>query len=148
MFLPTDEKQFAFWTMRRSGMQNIEIAKNFDISRQAVSHALLSMTKKIEKILLDMANANSIAVESVNNEKGVLLGRSVPLKVTAIIFVSKKHGVQVWFEHEGVCENCEKYKECTELLWDYAEELGIKIENTNDPTEMADELFRKVRESL
>jgi len=30
-----------------------------------------------------------------------------------------------------------------ELLWDYANEMGIKIEKTADPTKMADELFNK-----
>lgn len=145
MFLSTDDKQFAFWAMRRSGMANIEIAKQLGISRQAVSRALILMNERIEAILLDMAKANSIAVEKVNAEHGVLIGRSIPFKTAAIIFVSEKHGVQVWFEHEGDCEKCERYRECIELLWDYAGELGVKIENTDDPTRMADELFEKVR---
>ena len=148
MFLPTDEKQFSFWAMRRSGMANIAIAKQIGISRQAVSRALIQMNDKIEAVLRDMARANSIAVEKVNPERGVLLGRSIPFKTAAIIFVSEKHGVQVWFEHEGDCENCERYTECIELLWDYAGELGVKIEKTEDPTKMADELFEKVRAML
>jgi predicted transcriptional regulator len=148
MFLPTDDKQFAFWTMRRNGMANIEIAKNLGISRQAVSRALILMNERIETVLRDMAKANSIAVEKVNAEQGVLIGRSIPFKTAAIIFVSEKHGVQVWFEHEGDCGNCERYTECIELLWDYAGELGVKIEKTDDPTEMADELFEKVREMV
>ncbi len=145
MFLPTDEKQFTFWAMRRGGMANIAIAKELGISRQAVSRALILMNERIETILRDMAKANSISVEKINPERGVLIGRSIPFKTAAIIFVSEKHGVQVWFEHEGDCENCERYKECIELLWDYAGELGVKIEKTDDPTRMADELFEKVR---
>lgn len=145
MFLPTDEKQFTFWAMRRSGMANIAIAKELGISRQAVSRALILMNERIETILRDMAKANSIAVEKINAEHGVLLGRSIPFKTDAIIFVSEKHGIQVWFEHEGNCGKCEKYTECIELLWDYAGELGVKIEKTDDPTGMADELFEKVR---
>jgi hypothetical protein len=31
------------------------------------------------------------------------------------------------------------------LLWDYATELGIRIEKTADPTKMAEELFMKVK---
>lgn len=72
MFLPTDEKQFAFWAMRRSGMANIAIAKQLGISRQAVSRALIQMDEKIEAVLRDMARANSIAVEKVNAERGFL----------------------------------------------------------------------------
>jgi hypothetical protein len=146
MFLPTDDKQFAFWSMRRSGMANIAIARQLGISRQAVSRALILMNEKIEAVLLDMAKANSIAVERINAERGILIGRSIPFKTAAIIFVSEKHGIQVWFEHEGDCGSCERYKECIELLWDYAAELGVKIEKTDDPTRMADELFEKVRE--
>jgi predicted transcriptional regulator len=148
MFLPTDEKQFAFWAMRRSGMTNIAIAKQLGISRQAVSRALIQMDEKIEAVLRDMAKANSIAVEKVNAERGVLIGRSIPFRTAAIIFVSEKHGIQVWFEHEGDCGSCERYTECIELLWDYAGELGVKIEKTDDPTKMADELFQKVREMV
>lgn len=126
-------------------MANIAIAKELGISRQAVSRALILMNERIETILRDMAKANSIAVEKINAEHGVLLGRSIPFKTDAIIFVSEKHGIQVWFEHEGNCGKCEKYTECIELLWDYAGELGVKIEKTDDPTGMADELFEKVR---
>jgi hypothetical protein len=92
-----------------------------------------------------MANANQIAIEKINTERGILLGRSVPFQSQAIIFVSEKHGVQVWYEHEGECGSCQRYTECTELLWDYATELGIRIEKTADPTEMAEELFTNVK---
>jgi hypothetical protein len=53
--------------------------------------------------------------------------------------------VQVWYEHDGDCGSCPRYTECTELLWDYAAELGLKIKKTADPTEMAEELFGKIR---
>ncbi len=145
MLLPTKDKQFGFWKMRRSGSSNITIAKLLGISRQAVSRALLLMDEKIESTLREMAQANQIAIEKVNAERGVLIGRSVPFQTAAIIFVSEKHGMQVWYEHDGDCGACQRYTECIELLWDYAGELGIKIEKTADPTKMAEELFTKVK---
>ena len=145
MLLPTKDKQFGFWKMRRSGSSNITIAKLLGISRQAVSRALLLMDEKIESTLRDMALANQIAIEKVNAERGILIGRSVPFQTAAIIFVSEKHGMQVWYEHDGDCGACQRYTECIELLWDYAGELGIKIEKTADPTKMAEELFKKVK---
>ncbi len=145
MFLPTNDKQFGFWTMRRSGVPNITIANRLGISRQAVSRALLVMDEKIEAALREMAQANQIAVAKINPERGILLGRSIPFRTEAIIFVSEKHGVQVWYEHEGDCGSCQRYTECIELLWDYATELGITLEKTADPTRLADELFRKVK---
>jgi len=148
MLLPTNDKQFGFWAMRRSGTPNITIANLLGISRQAVSRALLTMDKKISVALQEMADANQISVEKINLEHGILIGRSLPFNVEAIVFISAKHGIQVWYEHEGDCGSCQRYTECIELIWDYAEELGIKIEKTEDPTKMADELFENVREMI
>ena len=148
MFLPAGEKQFEFWVLRRNGLPNINIAKSFGISRQAVSRALLSMDKHIEEILLEMARANRIEVEKLDSKKGILFGKSVPFKANAIIFVSVKHGMQGWYEHEGECGSCERYKECIELLWDFADEMQLKLQSTEDPTKIADELFEKLKESI
>ncbi len=145
MLLPTNDKQFGFWKMRRNGSSNITIANLLGISRQAVSRALLVMDEKIESTLREMAQANQIAIEKINAERGVLIGRSIPFQAAAIIFVSEKHGMQVWYEHNGDCGSCQRYTECIELLWDYATELGIRIEKTADPTKMAEELFAKVK---
>jgi hypothetical protein len=145
MPLPMDDKQFAFWKMRRSGTPNITIANLLGISRQAVSKAILVMDEKIESALRDMARSNQIAIDTINAERGILLGQSIPFQTTAIIFVSGKHGVQVWYDHDGDCGTCQRYTECIELLWDYATELGIRIEKTADPTKMAEELFTKVK---
>lgn len=145
MFLPIYEKQFKFWKLRRDGLPNINIARLFNISRQAVSRALISMDKRIENTLLEMAQANQIEMESINAEAGILFGHSIPLNANSIIFVSAKYGVQVWYEHEGDCSTCSRYKQCIELLWDFADEMKIKLEKTDDPTKLADELFGKLR---
>ena len=148
MFLTTNDKQFGFWALHRNGVPNIEIANRFGISRQAVSRALLLMDEKIETTLSEMAEANQIAIEKINAGRGILIGRSIPFQTAAIIFVSEKHGMQVWYEHDGDCGSCQRYTECIELLWDYANELGIRIEKTADPTKMAEELFEDVKALL
>ncbi|MBW6517094.1 MAG: hypothetical protein K0A89_01130 [ANME-2 cluster archaeon] len=145
MFLPIDEKQFKFWKLRRDGLPNINIARSFNISRQAVSRALISMDKRIEDTLLEMAQSNQIEMESINAERGILFGHSMPFDANAIIFVSAKHGVQVWYEHEGDCNACTRYTQCIELLWDIADEMKVELEKTDDPTQLADELFGKLR---
>ncbi|TFH41401.1 MAG: hypothetical protein E4G94_07995 [ANME-2 cluster archaeon] len=145
MFLPIDEKQFKFWKLRRDGLPNINIARSFNISRQAVSKALISMDKRIEDTLLEMAQSNQIEMESINSERGILFGHSIPFDAKAIIFVSEIHGMQVWYEHEGDCNECSRYTQCIELLWDFADEMKIKLEKTDDPTKLAEELFGKLR---
>jgi len=146
MGLPVDEKQFEFWAMRRRGTANITIANLLGISRQAVSKALHAADGKIESALRDMAQANQIAIGKINVAHGILVGRSIPLNVPVIIFISEKHGTQVWYEHTGDCGSCTRYTGCTELIWDYAGELGIRIQKSADPTKMANELFAKVKE--
>ncbi len=145
MFLPLNDRQFEFWRLRRSGLPNINIARSFNISKQAVSRAILTMDERIEKTLLEMARANLIEVEKVKPERGILFGHSVPFNVNTIIFVSAKHGVQVWYEHEGNCGACARYAQCIELLWDFADEMKLRLEKTDDPTKLADELFEKLR---
>lgn len=146
MNLFINEKQFEFWKLRRSKMPNISIAINFGISRQAVSKAIISMDRKVETAMCEMAAANRINILKRNPQLGVLFGRSVPFGVDAIIFVSSKHGLQVWYEHDGDCKSCEEYAKCVELLWDFSDELGIALHQVADPTKMAEELFAKVKE--
>ena len=148
MFLPMNEKQFGFWKMRRSGMSNVSIANLQGISRQGVSQAIRFMDEKIESSLREMAHANRIQVEKIDVERGVLFGRSIPFQTSAYIFVSEKHGMQVWYEHDGDCKACDEFTRCIEFIWDFASELGIKIEKTADPTKMAEELLIKIRESV
>ncbi|HEX7628432.1 MAG TPA: hypothetical protein VF354_05895 [Candidatus Methanoperedens sp.] len=145
MFLPLNDRQFEFWRLRRNGIISIDIARLFNISKQAVSKALLTMDERIEKTLIEMARANQIEVEKINMERGILFGHSVPFNASAIIFVSAKHGMQVWYEHEGNCNACNRYTQCVELLWDFADEMKLKLEKTDDPTKLADELFEKLR---
>ena len=147
MFLPMNEKQFGFWKMRRSGMQNVTIANELGITRQGVSQALRAMDEKIESSLREMAQANRIQIEKINVEKGVLFGRSVPFQTNAYILVSEKHGMQVWYEHDGDCISCKEFTKCIEFIWDFAAELGIKLDKTADPTKMAEELLAKIREN-
>jgi len=148
MSLPMADRQFEFWRLRRDGTPNVRIAERFRISRQAVSRALLTMDGKVEATLLAMAHANQIEVEKLNAEKGVLFGRCVPFNANAIVFVSARHGVQVWYEHEGDCGSCPRYRQCIELLWDFADEMKVELKTTDDPTRMADELFAHLREMV
>ncbi|NMB78640.1 MAG: hypothetical protein GYA23_06045 [Methanomicrobiales archaeon] len=146
MFLPTSEKQFGFWKMRRSGMSNITIANELGITRQGVSQGIRQMDEKIESSLREMAGSNKIQIEKIDVERGVLFGKSIPFQVPAFIFVSEKHGMQVWYEHDGDCGTCDQYTQCIEFIWDFARELGITIKKTADPTKMAEELLAKIRE--
>ena len=147
MFLPMNEKQFGFWKMRRSGRSNISIANMLGITRQGVYQALLVIDEKIDASLREMAKAIRIQIEKIDVKQGVLSGKSIPFQTNAYIFVSEKHGMQVWYEHDGDCISCKEFTKCIEFIWDFAAELGIKLEKTQDPTQMAEELIAKIRET-
>jgi predicted transcriptional regulator len=142
-----NDKQFGFWKMRRNGMSNVSIADHIGITRQGVSQALLAMDEKIDASLREMATANRIQIEKIDVKQGVLSGKSIPFQTSAYIFVSEKHGMQVWYEHDGDCKACDEFTRCIEFIWDFAAELGIKLEKTQDPTQMAEELIAKIRET-
>ena len=148
MFLPVNERQFEFWQLRRDGMAGADIARSFSVSRQSVSKSLQGMDSKVSRVMMEMAQSNHIEVKKVNFERGVLFGRSVQLNTAAIIFISAKHGVQVWYRHEGDCGTCNHSHECEKLLQDYAGEMEISLARSESPSEMADELFRKLEEII
>jgi len=83
--------------------------------------------------------------QKTKRERGILIGRSIHFQTAAIIFVSEKHDLQGLYEHESDCGSCQWYTECIELHGEYTRELGIRLENTADPTRMAEELFTKVK---
>jgi len=143
MFLPLNDRQFEFLRLRRSGILSIDIARLFNISKQAVSKALLTMDERIENTLHEMARASQIEVEKVNLGRGVLFGHSAPFNTSAIIFVSAKRGMQVSYKHEGNCGACTRYAKCIEFLWDFADEMKVKFEKNDDPTKLAEKLFGK-----
>jgi DNA-binding CsgD family transcriptional regulator len=146
MFFSLNDKQFTLWKMRRSGMSNISIANTLGITRQGVSQGIRLMDEKIESSLQEMAKSNKIQIEKIDVAKGVLFGKSIPFQTNAYILVSEKHGMQVWYEHDGDCISCDEFTKCIEFIWDFAAELGIKLEKTQDPTKMAEELLAKIRE--
>lgn len=121
----------------------MEIAQEYNITKQAVGKALQAADSKILKTLIEMARANQIEIRHIDEEKGLLLGRSLQLQKKAVIFLSKTHGIQVWYEHTGECMNCEHNQRCTEILTELAGELGITSEIVT-PSKDAEKIFKVI----
>jgi len=49
------------------------------------------MDEKVGTVRTEMANANKIAIDKINTERGILICRSIPFQTAAIIFISEKH---------------------------------------------------------
>ena len=145
MFLTTDDKQFGFWALKRSGESNIGIANRFGISRQAVSRALLLMDGKIETTLSEMAQANQIAIEKINAGRGSLSdGRSLS-RLQRSSSCRRSMACRSGTSMTATAVRASGTPNASSPLWDYANELGVRIEKTADPTKMAEELFVKVK---
>jgi predicted transcriptional regulator len=135
---------FDIWDMRRTGLLQSDIAAKLGISRQAVNQALLEATEKVTKALTEAAMINKIAVESIDSTTGLLTGWSREFSVKSVVSVTKRDGMQIWYEHVADCVHCNKYSACQAYLRRFASERNIKLttsEKKLPPSKLAQSLF-------
>lgn len=138
------ERLFAIWDLRRLGLPQVDIAAKLGISRQAVSQALEDATGRVSKALTEQAQISKIEIESIDSVNGLLVGWSREFSVKAVISVSRKDGLQVWYEHEADCAHCNRYSACQSYLFRAAKERGIKLtkdQKASPPSKLAQFLF-------
>ena len=144
-YLTARQKQI--WTLQRKGSIEAEIGRKLKVTRQTVHKALNIANDKISKALLETAQLNRIKVRSFDPTEGILLGRSLAFKTTAIITFSARNGVQVWYKAEEHCESCDQLEHCREILVAEAEERGVQLPEKKDsmlPSELAEVLFSNI----
>jgi transcriptional regulator len=135
---------FDIWDLRRTGFPQSEIAVKLGVSRQAVNQALQEATEKVTKALTEAATINKIAIESIDSTSGILTGWSREFSVKAVISVTRRDGMQVWYEHVAGCARCNKYCACQAYLFATAKERGIKLTKEQKkltPSKLAQLLF-------
>jgi len=140
-------KQKHIWDLKGKGFLEANIARKLDVSRQTVHKALKIANDKVSQALQETAKLNKIRVKTVDPTNGTLVGYSPEFKTTAIITFSAKNGVQIWYRHEGDCENCDQLKACRTTLLAEAEERDIQLpENRISmlPSDLAEILFSKI----
>jgi len=141
------DKQKLIWDLRRKGFSEAGIARKLKVTRQTVHKSLDVANSKVFTALEEAAKINKIKIETLDPAKGILLGYSSYFKTAAIITFSAKNGVQVWYRHEGDCNNCDQFKFCKETLLSEAKERNIPLpENANSmpPSKLAEILFSKI----
>jgi len=135
---------FDIWDLSRSGLRQTTIAEQLGISRQTVNKALQEATLKVTKALTETATINKIAIESVDSASGLLTGWSQEFSVKAVISITKKDGMQVWYEHVADCNHCVRYYACQAYLTRSAKERGLKLTKEQKkliPSELAQVVF-------
>ncbi len=135
------------WDLKTRGQQEASIARQLNVTRQTIHQALDTANTKIGEALEETAKINKIDVQTINPDKGFLLGYSSHFKTAAFITFSAKNGVQVWYKHEGDCEKCSKLQTCRETLLAEAKDRNFLIlDDTRKilPSKLAEALFSKI----
>jgi hypothetical protein len=135
--------------MKRRGFLEAGIARELDISRQTVHKAADVADSKVSQALMETARLNKIKVRVVNPAIGILSGFSSEFKTLVIITFSAKNGVQVWYKHEGDCENCDYLENCRKTLLAEMEERNIQLPKSLEsmpPTKISEFLFQRLTE--
>ena len=141
------DKQKLIWDLKSKGFTEAGIARKLKITRQTVHKALDVANFKVSTALEEAAKINKIKIKTLDSAKGILLGYSSYFKTDAIITFSAKNGVQVWYKHEGDCNNCDQIQFCKEALLMEAKDRNIPLPgnaNSMPPSKLAEILFSKI----
>ncbi|MHA3961990.1 MAG: hypothetical protein AM325_000505 [Candidatus Thorarchaeota archaeon SMTZ1-45] len=142
------KKQNLIWLKRRQKIAPSVIAQELQVSRPFVSQAQRIAEQRIKKLLLNAAQVNRIKIHNVSTRYGFALGFCPANNARTFITYSPDYRVQVWFDHEGDCSNCEEETECGRILRGLAEEWNIGIPIGMPPTRIAKILFERIIERL
>ncbi len=140
-------KQKIIWDLKSSGLQEVQIGRKLNVTRQTVHKSLDIANLKIGDALQEVAKINKIDIETLNAERGFLKGYSNPFKTPAFVTFSAKNGVQVWYKHEGDCEKCKKLETCRNTLLAEAKDRNfLLLDDTSKilPSKLAEALFDKI----
>jgi predicted transcriptional regulator len=134
----------AIWDLNRGGLSQTTIATKLGITRQAVNQAIQEATERVSRALTETAEINKLSVESIDPLHGILIGWSREFSVKAVISITKRDGMQVWYEHVADCVHCNKFDACRGYLIKYAKEGNRKLSNEEKklvPSKLAQLLF-------
>ncbi len=140
-------KQRTIWDLKSSGLQEANIARKLNVTRQTVHKSLDIANLKIGDALQEVAKINKIDIEIINAERGFLKGYSNHFQTQAFITFSAKNGIQVWYKHEGDCEKCKKIQICRDALLAEAKDRNfLLLDDTRQilPSKLAVALFAKI----
>ena len=133
--------QFSYWNMRRKGVSQSEIARQFGISRQAVSKSVKLQERDILFKLLDYAQASRVLVEWVSATKGLLVGIIPQLgNIACLVVMDDSDRMQMFYDPAGSGVRDPKGNRMTELRTVLEDALGVELPEGQSFKELAGEL--------
>lgn len=135
------------WGLYRKGLSQTKIASKLGVSRQVIHKTINKAHNRVLRALLDTAQISKLDIRKVDPVKGVLIGYSPGFRSRVFLIYSPKYGVQLWYEHQGQCEGCQRQEECTQKLLETAKEWEVHLTNEETklpPTLLAEKIFSEV----
>jgi predicted transcriptional regulator len=135
------------WDMIHEGLSQSEIARRLNVSQQAVSQVVESISERVSSALNDAAKLNDIEPRFVDISRGIMLGWSSCFKTEAVITLNPRVGLRVYYQHNlGECKICMKRRACKSRLLKNAEDLGVTLtrqERRLSPSELSTLVFSR-----
>jgi len=136
------------WDMISDGLTQSEIARRLNVSQQAVSQVVDSISGRVSTALNDAARLNEIEPRFIDTSRGIMLGWSNCFNTEAVITFNPTMGLQVYYQnHLGDCKVCLRRRACKSKLLKNAEVLGIPLtpqERSLSPSELSGVIFSRV----
>ena len=125
---PKTEQQFTYWHLRRTGRSQSDIARRFDITRQAVSKAVKLQEREVIFRLLDTAQMSGALVEWYAERRGVLIGVVPQLgNLACIMMIDSANRSRVFFDQDGNDDREARAKTMDELRSVLDAVLGVDV---------------------
>ena len=123
------EAQFVYWDLRRHGMNQSEIARKFDITRQAVNKSIKLAERDILYKLLENAQSSGILVEWQDPKKGVLIGITPQLgNLGCIMVVDSESRIMTFFDQDNNRDEKTRAKVTSDLDRVLKGAMGLRVD--------------------
>ena len=143
------ETQIDIWSLKRRQLSGREIAAKRDVTPGMVSKTLSEANNRVKALLQNAAQMNKITLQIISPELGYARGISHMFNVNAYITFSPKNGVQVWYDHQGNCVECDKFAFCREIILQEFKERDIPVENPHlQPTNLVEILLTTLEANI
>ena len=120
--------QFAYWNLKRKGMSQSDIARQFNITRQAISKSIKLMERDILYRMLEFCRTSGVLVEWTDAEKGITIGIIPALgNVGCILLVDNSGSMRMFYDPERMPDREGRDRTVGELRYAIMEIMEVDI---------------------
>ena len=125
---PKTDQQFRYWHMRRLGKSQADIAREMDITRQAVSKSIQLMERDVMFRLLETAQMSGVLVEWYDAERGVLVGLTPQLgNLVCVLLIDDSNRPRLFYDQSTNPDEDVKRRTLRELVHVLEVTIGVVV---------------------